>query len=167
MQHIGLVVFYVALLGFNLTIFVGLPGGWIALAAVFLYDLANGFSTLGWVILLIMLGIAAAGEVIESLLGLVYVARKGATKWGVIGAFVGGITGAVTGSLVFPFLGSIAFGLAGAFAGAVFFEYIYYKSLDRALQTGFFAFIGKLWAMLVKFSLGLLILGIFVYRSWH
>jgi uncharacterized protein YqgC (DUF456 family) len=65
-----------------------------------------------------------------------------------------------------PFIGSIIFGLVGAFALAVLFEYIYYKSLDRALQTGFFAFIGKLGAMFVKMVLSLVNLGVFVYLSW-
>jgi uncharacterized protein YqgC (DUF456 family) len=166
LQHIGLVFFYIVLFLLNVSIFVGIPGSWIALACIFIYDLANGFSKVGWVYLVVMASIAALGEVIESFLGLVYVAHKGATKWGVLGAFVGGIAGAIGGTFVIPFLGSIIFGLVGAFAGAVLFEYIYYSSLDRALQTGFFAFIGKLGAMLVKFALGLVILGLFIYRSW-
>jgi uncharacterized protein YqgC (DUF456 family) len=167
LQHIGLVFFYIVLFAFNLLIFLGVPGGWVALVAILIFDIATGFSTVGWVLLLVMAGIAVCGEVIESVLGLVYVAHKGATKWGVLGAFVGGLVGAIGGTAVFPFIGSIIFGLLGAFAGAVIFEYVYYKSLDRALQTGFFAFIGKISAMLVKFALGLVILGIFIYRSWR
>jgi uncharacterized protein YqgC (DUF456 family) len=54
----------------------------------------------------------------------------------------------------------------GAFTLAVLFEYIYYRSLDRALQTGFFAFIGKLAAMFAKMILSLFNLGVFVYLSW-
>jgi uncharacterized protein YqgC (DUF456 family) len=166
LQHIGLVLFYVVLFVFSASIFLGIPGGWIALAAIAIYDIATGFTTVGWLLLIVMAAIAILGEVVESLLGLVYVAHKGATKWGVLGAFLGGIAGAVGGAFVFPFVGSIILGLAGAFGGAVAFEYIYYRSMDRALQTGFFAFIGKLGAMFVKFALGLVILGIFIYRSW-
>jgi len=167
LQHIGLVFFYIVLFAFNLLIFLGVPGSWIALVAILIFDIATGFSTVGWVLLIVMAGIAVAGEVIESVLGLVYVAHKGATKWGVLGAFVGGLAGAIGGSAIIPFVGSIIFGLLGAFAGAVLFEYVYYRSLDRALRTGFFAFIGKISAMLVKFALGLAILGIFIYRSWR
>lgn len=166
LQHIGLVLFYLLLFVLYATIFLGIPGGWIALAAIVIFDLATGFSTVGWLLLAVMLGIAIIGEIIESFLGLVYVAQRGATKWGVLGAFVGGLAGAVAGGFVLPFLGSILLGLAGAFAGAVLFEYIYYRSMDRALQTGFSAFIGKLAAMFVKFALGLAVLGIFIYRSW-
>lgn len=167
LQHIGLIVFYIVLFAFNLLIFLGVPGSWVALVAILIFDIATGFSTVGWVLLAVMAAVAVVGEIIESFLGLVYVAHKGATKWGVLGAFIGGLAGAIGGSTIVPFIGSIIFGLLGAFAGAVLFEYIYYRSLDRALQTGFFAFIGKISAMLVKFALGLVILGIFIYRSWR
>lgn len=166
LQHIGLVLFYTLLFALYVTIFLGIPGGWVAFAAILIYDIAAGFSTVGWVLLVVMLGIAILGEIIESFFGLVYVAQRGATKWGVLGAFVGGLAGALGGGFVLPFIGSILLGLAGAFAGAVLFEYLYYRSMDRALQTGFSAFIGKLAAMFVKFALGLVVLGIFIYRSW-
>lgn len=166
LQHIGLVFFYVVLLAINVSIFLGLPGGWIAYGAMFVYDAVTGFSTLGWKWLSIMGAIMVVAEIIESLLGVVYVAAKGATKWGVLGAFLGGLLGAILGSVFIPFLGSIIFGLAGAFALAVLFEYICYRSMDHALQTGFFAFVGKLLAMFVKFALSVVNLGIFIYLSW-
>ncbi|MCK4235715.1 MAG: DUF456 domain-containing protein [Candidatus Krumholzibacteria bacterium] len=166
LQHIGLVFFYVFLFILNVSIFLGVPGSWIALGAILIYDLATGFSTVGWVVILVMVGIVVLGEIVEAFLGIVYVAHKGATRWGVLGAFIGGLAGGIGGSFVVPFLGSIVLGIAGAFAGAVAFEYLYYRSLDRALQTGFFAFIGKLGAMMVKFAMGLVIIGLFIYRSW-
>ncbi len=84
-----------------------------------------------------------------------------------MGAFLGGILGAIGGTAVIPIVGSVIFALLGAFGGAVLCEYIYYNSLDQALRTGFWAFLGKLGAMFVKFALGLLVLGIFVWRSWN
>jgi uncharacterized protein YqgC (DUF456 family) len=167
LQHIGLVLFYIVLLMVNVTLFLGIPGGWIALGVIAVYDAATGFSTIGWRWLLGMVVILLVGELIESLLGIVYVARKGASKWGVLGTFIGGLVGAIGGSFILPFIGSIIFGFVGAFVFAVVFEYIYYRSMDRALQTGFFAFIGKLTAMFVKVLLSLGNLGIFVYLSWR
>jgi len=166
LQHVGLILLYLSLFLCNVLIFVGLPGGWIALAGVLIYGLATKFSRIGWRMLVVMAGIAVAGEIVESLLGLVYVSRKGATKWGVLGAFVGGLAGALFGTLIVPLFGSILFGFAGAFGGAVLCEYLSYRSLDRAMRTGFFAFMGKLNAMLVKFALGLVILGLFIWKSW-
>jgi uncharacterized protein YqgC (DUF456 family) len=164
--HIGLGVFYIALLFMNLLIFVGLPGSWIAIGCIAIYAAATRFAIVGWRMLLVMAGIAAVGEIVESFLGVVYVARKGATKWGVLGAFVGGIVGAIVGTMILPVIGSMIFGFVGAFGGAVLLEYAYYRSLDRAMQTGFFAFMGKLMAMMVKFALGITIVVLFVYRTW-
>lgn len=166
LQHAGLVVLYVVIFLLNVLIFAGLPGSWIALAAVAVFSAATRFSTVGWKLFLAMAGITIAGEIAESLLGVVFVARKGATKWGVLGAFVGGLAGAVFGTAIIPLVGSIVFGFIGAFTGAVASEYAYYRSLDRALRTGFFAFVGKLLAMFVKFALGIVVLALFIYRTW-
>ena len=124
-QHIGLVVFYLVLLALNVTIFLGIPGGWIAFGAIVVYDIVTGFTAVGWKWLIVMAVVLVVGEVIESFLGIVYVARKGASRWGVLGTFVGGIAGAIVGSFIIPFIGTIIFGLIGAFALAVVFEYIY------------------------------------------
>jgi uncharacterized protein YqgC (DUF456 family) len=167
LEHIGLVIFYIVLLALNVTIFVGIPGGWIALGAMVVYDIATGFSAVGWKWLIVMVLVLLVGEVIESLLGLVYVARKGASRWGVLGAFLGGLGGAIGGTFVIPFIGSIIFGLVGAFVFAVVFEYLRYKALDRAIQTGFFAFVGKISAILIKTILSLANLGVFIYLSWR
>ncbi len=166
LQHAGLVVLYVALFLLNVLIFAGVPGSWITLGAIAIYAAATRFSDVGWKMFIIMAGITAVGEIVESLLGVVYVARKGATKWGVLGAFVGGLAGAVFGTAIIPLAGSILFGFIGAFAGAVVSEYIVYRSLDRALRTGFFAFSGKLLAMLAKFALAIVVLALFIYRTW-
>jgi uncharacterized protein len=166
LHHAGLVAIYALLFLLNVLIFAGVPGSWIALAGIAIYAAATRFAVVGWRTLLVMAGIAAAGEIVESILGVAYVARKGATKWGVLGAFVGGLAGAVFGTAIVPLAGSILFGFVGAFAGAVAFEYFAYRSLDKALRTGFFAFVGKLLAMLVKFALALVVLALFIYRTW-
>jgi len=51
-------------------------------------------------------------------------------------------------------------------AGAVAGEYCVWSSMDRAMRTGFWSFIGKLQAMFIKYALALLILALFIYRSW-
>jgi len=166
LQHVGLAALYLVLFLLNILIFVGVPGSWIALAAIVVYSFATRFSEVGWKTLLVMGAVAALGEIVESLLGIVYVAHKGGTKWGVFGAFAGGLAGAILGTALLPLVGSIVFGFIGAFAGSVICEYLYYRSLDRALRTGFFAFVGKLVAMLAKFALALAILALFIYRTW-
>ncbi len=165
-QHIGLVLLYLLFLILDLLIFVGLPGSWIMFAGIIVYALIAGLSSIGWAYLVIMAALLIIGEIVESTLGIVVVAGKGATRWGILGTFLGGIIGAIAGAAIIPVAGSIIFALVGAFSGAVLCEYIYYNSLDQALRTGFFAFIGKLLAIFVKVALGLIALGIFIYRSW-
>jgi len=92
--------------------------------------------------------------------------KKGASKWGALGAFIGGIAGAVLGTAALPVIGSVIFGLLGAFAGAVVAEYILYKKMEDAINVGFWAFVGKLWAYFVKFAIATAVLVIFIVRSW-
>ena len=166
LQYAGLIFLYILIFASDVAIFVGIPGGWISLGIIFLFDLSCRFSVVGWKLLLVMLGIMVVGEIAESLLGVVYVHQRGASKWGVLGAFLGGILGAVLGSLIVPIAGSIIFALVGAVFLAVLFEYFNFRSMDKAMQTGFSAFVGKLAAMVVKFALACAIAGIFILRSW-
>ena len=150
----------------QLLIFAGLPGGWIGLGVIFIYDLATGFDTVGWVWWIVFVVLLVVGEIIEAFLGTVVVLKKGASKWGAVGAFAGGIIGAVLGTSVLPVIGSVLFGLLGAFGGAVLAEYIQYERLDDAMKTGFWAFVGKLWAYMVKYALAVAVGIMFIVRSW-
>ncbi len=167
LQHTGLVLLFLLIFLVDLLIFAGLPGGWIGLGIIFIYDLASGFHTVGWPWWIVFGALLAVGEIIEAFLGTAVALKKGASKWGALGAFVGGIVGAILGTSVMPVIGSVVFGLFGAFAGAVVAEYILYSRMDEALRTGFWAFVGKLWAYFVKYALALVALVIFIIRSWR
>lgn len=142
-----------ALLAANFSILISLPGGWIALGLAVLLDLITGFHSIGWLTLSIFAGLLVVGEIVESLLGMVYVAKKGATRWGVIGGFLGGFTGAIAGSAAVPILGTLLGGLLGAFGGAVAGEYLRDQKLEPSLRIGVHATVGKLLATSIKFGL--------------
>ena len=131
-------------------ILLSLPGGWVALGLALLYDLLHGFDAIGWVRLAIFAGLLAVGEGVEALLGTVYVAKKGATRTGVLGAFVGGIAGAIAGSPILPVIGTLIGGFLGAFGGAVAGEYLADRQLEPSLRVGFHATVGKFLAVSVK-----------------
>lgn len=162
-----MVLFSALLFLLDLLVFVGLPGTWIALGCVAIYAFATRLAVVGWGMLLAMTLVCVVGEIVESLLGIVYVSRRGASKRGTFGAFAGGIAGAVLGTAIVPIVGSMIFAFVGAFAGAVALEYLAYRSMDRALRTGFFAFMGKLLASLAKFALGLVVVGLFLYSVFR
>ena len=149
----GVGVWILFLLAANFAILVSLPGGWIALGLALLFDLIAGFEAIGWVWLAVFAGLLAIGEVVESLLGIVYVAKQGATRHGVVGAFLGGILGAILGSGALPVVGTLVGGLAGAFGGAVLGEYLRDQQLEPSVRIGMHATIGKLLATSVKFGL--------------
>ena len=77
------------------------------------------------------------------------------------------IIGAIVGTSILPVIGSVIFGLFGAFGGAVLAEYIQYEKMDDALKTGFWAFVGKLWAYFAKYAIAVAVLVIFIVRSWR
>lgn len=150
-----LVLLAVVLLLASGAILVSLPGGWIALAVAVLYDLAYGFEKIGWTWLGVFAGLMVLGEILESLLGTLYVAKKGASRTGMIGGFVGGIVGAILGSGALPVVGTILGSIAGSFAGAVGGEYYRNERLEPSLRVGWHATVGRVLATTAKFALAL------------
>jgi hypothetical protein len=164
----GVVVWTIAMLVACFATLLSLPGGWVALGLAILYDALHGFGVIGWPRLVIFAALLGVGELIEALLGSVYVAKKGASRWGVVGAFVGGIVGAILGTPVFPIAGTIAGGFLGAFAGAVLGEYLRDRRLEPSLRIGVHATIGKLLAVTAKGALaaaGAVVVGVSVWRD--
>lgn len=139
-----------ALAGGCLAVLLSLPGGWVALALAVLYDLGFGFRAIGPERLILFAVLLGVGEAVEAFLGTVYVAARGATKWGVLGALVGGIAGAIAGSAALPVLGTLAGSFAGAFAGAVAGEYARDRRLQPSLRIGMHATVGRMGAVTVK-----------------
>jgi uncharacterized protein YqgC (DUF456 family) len=135
------------------TILISLPGGWIALGLAVLFDLLHGFRSVGWERLLLFAALLGVGELIEAFLGSVYVAKKGATRYGVVGTFVGGLLGGAAGTGVVPVAGTLIGGFLGAFAGATVAELIRERRLEPSVRIGFHATVGKLLAVLVKYAL--------------
>lgn len=137
------------------SIWIALPGGWLTLALAVGYDALFGFDRIGWVALGVFTGLLAVGELIESLLGTIYVAKKGATRYGMAGAFLGGFLGAIAGSSLLPVVGTVLGGFVGSFAGAVLMEYWRDSKVEPSFRIGLHATIGRFLAMAVKFALAM------------
>jgi len=135
------------------TILISLPGGWVALGLAVVYDLFYGFQAIGWPHLLVFAGLMVVAEAIEAVLGTIYVAKKGATRYGMVGGFVGGILGAIAGSSAMPLVGTVLGGFVGAFGGAVLGEYLREQRMEPSLRIGMHATVGRILAVTVKFAL--------------
>ncbi len=162
-----LLVFLYIFLAFVLAAnMIGLPGNWILVFVALIAGLVTHFTKMTWGYLLLCLGLALLGELIESLLGTLVVAKKGGGRWGIIGSFLGGLIGVVGGSAVVPPIGSVIFGFVGAFAGAVLGELAHVGNVDEALRIGFWSFLGRVMAIMGKVTVGCVIFWIIVTKTW-
>ncbi len=113
----------------------GLPGAWLLLAGAVLLELTDGALlgvpaggadpvSFGWWLLGGALALAALGEGLEILAGLLGAKVGGGTRRGSIGAFVGGLAGMLAGTFLLPvpILGSLVGALLGTFGGALLGE---------------------------------------------
>ena len=161
------VLLYIVLTAVLLTTAIGLPGNWILVGiAVVISAIGKFTGALGWEYLLVIVGLATLGELIESLLGAVVVVKRGGTKWGVIGSILGGFAGVILGAGVMPPLGSVLFGFVGAFAGAVLGEWAKQQQVEPALRVGFWSFVGRALAIAAKVAVGFVILVLIVIQTW-
>jgi hypothetical protein len=165
-HKILLVLLYTGLGLSLLSTIVGVPGNWILVGAALVVGLVTGFAKMSVATFLLCAGLAVLGELIESLLGVVIVARKGGSKLGVLGSVAGGFAGVVLGAGLVPPLGSVLLGFVGAFLGAVFGEILRNPDMNIALRIGFWSFVGRMSAIAVKFSAGCVIFWLIVRSTW-
>jgi uncharacterized protein YqgC (DUF456 family) len=161
----GLVLLYLFLSSCLILTVLGLGGNWVVVGVAVILKLA-GVGDLTWWWLLAMAALAGIGELVESFLGVAVVARKGGTRWGVVGSFAGGILGAVVGSSVVPPVGSLVGALVGAFAGAALGEFYRHRHVDSAVRIGWWSFLGRGMATAFKLAIGMTIIAIVVIRTW-
>lgn len=164
--RIGLVVFYLFLVASLLLTVIGLPGNWILVSVALVATLIPWFE-MSWIWFIVIAALAVLGEIIESALGVVVVARKGGTRWGVLGSFVGGIAGVILGSPLVPPFGALLFGFVGAFAGAVLGEYYRSRHVEGSLRVGGWSFVGRALAIMGKVAAGVGIVWIVVSQTWR
>jgi len=165
-QWTWFILWVILLLAASLLVYVGLGGNFIILGLALLHGLVTGFDPIGWRLLVLLLIVALVAEGIEFLLGTFYVARKGASRAGVVAAFVGGLLGAAAGTAVLPVVGSILGSFAGAFAGAILGEYHHQRQLEPSFRIGGHAFVGKLAAIFVKHACGLVMIFLILRKTW-
>ena len=146
-----LIIMVVGLIGVVVPLLPGIPLAWLGL---FIYALVTGFEKISiatTVVFFIVMLLALGLDFLAPMLG----ARKyQASKWGVIGAFVG----FTVGIFILPGWGIIL----GPFVGALLGELIVKRQFGQAFKSALGAFIGFIAGTLFKIVIILIMMGFFI-----
>ena len=163
LAFIGLLLVILLLIGVNavgvLMVALQLPGTWIMLAATALFAWwrwdHDGFATIGGWMLMVLLGLAVIGEIVEFIAGAWGTRRVGGSKRAATLAIIGGVTGAIIGSLVIPILvvGTLLGAALGAGAGSILGDRWAGREWEAALTAGRGAAIGRFWGAAGKLGI--------------
>ena len=139
-------------LGWLATVVFGLPGTWLmvlstGIAAWLQWQPGQppGDQAIsGWT-LLVLVGLALLGEVLEFIAGAAGAKRAGGSGRGAVAAIVGGIVGAIVGTFAIPIplLGSLLGAAAGAGLGAGGVEMFGGKTMEDSVRIGVGARVGR------------------------
>jgi uncharacterized protein YqgC (DUF456 family) len=152
---LAVAVMLVGLAGVFLPVIPGVP---IIFGAALLYALLTDFSTISSQTLAVFAILTVVSMVLDWVASVMGVKKMGGSYAGMVGALVGMIIG-----LLLPGVGIIGF-IIGAFAGAYLMELLINKNARVALRAGLGSFLGFLVGGLMKFVIGVIIIGIFVWQ---
>jgi len=161
MEWLLLIPVLAAFLVSFLFVLLGLPGNFLLVGLALLYGLGTGFSEITGRVMLMLLGAAVVGELLEFASGIIFSRKYGASIPGALGSVAGGIAGGVIGAgagLVLALPGAFL----GAFAGAFLVEYLRFRKLENAARAGTGAFFGRIAGVLFKGLAGCVICIIFL-----
>lgn len=153
-----LLVMLIGLAGVVLPVLPGVP---IISAAALIYALLTDFNPIGAQTLLIFAILTILALVLDWAASVIGVRKMGGSRAGMIGALAGTIIG-----LLLPGAGIVGF-IIGAFAGAYIMELLVNKNSRVALRAGLGSFLGFLAGGLLKFVIGSIMIGMFVWQVLH
>jgi len=150
---IFLLIMLVGMVGVIIPILPGVP---LIFGATFVYALITDFNEITWNVIGIFVILTAVSLVVDWLATTYGVKKMGGSYAGMIGAFLGMIIGLFAGAV---------FGLViGAFIGAIIGELLVGKKSDAAVKAGVGSFLGLLAGGLLKFIIGVVMIGVFVWK---
>ncbi len=143
-----LAVMTIGLLGLLFPIIPGLVIIWVAALGWGLYA---GFGVLGWIMFALITILMIAGSIIDNILMGTKAHESGAPWWVILVALVAG----VIGNIFLPIIGGIVAALLALFL----VEYARRKDAKKALTSMKGMVIGCGWAILIRFIMGLFMIG--------
>jgi uncharacterized protein len=137
-----------------------LPGQVIIWVAALGYGLTVGFGTLGWISFAILTVLMLAGSIIDNILMGASAHKEGAPWWVILIATAAAIIGSFV--IPVPIIGGILAALLTLFA----IEWIRRKDWRMALASIKGMLIGWGWAFLIRFIIGIVMIGLWLIWAW-
>lgn len=166
-MHYFLAILCIALMILSLMlIFLSLPGTWVILALVGLWGFFSGSPELTFPFFILLVGLAALGELVEFLAGYFGSKRYGGSSKGSVGGMIGAVAGAI---LCAPFcfgLGALPGALAGSFAGTYLMEKSGGMGSNGAIKAAYGATLGRFGGFVVKLGIGISMVWMSASRIW-
>ena len=161
-----LLVLAVVLFAGLLLIPLGLPGIWLIVGAVALYNPITGTEAVGTVTIIGILLLATLAEVIEFTLAARYTKQYGGSKRAGWGAIIGGMVGAIIGVPI-PVIGSVIGAFVGSFVGAFVAEFTRGTATGAATKVATGALLGRVMATAAKVAIGMVMAVWTLAAAWQ
>jgi uncharacterized protein YqgC (DUF456 family) len=137
-----------------------LPGLVIIWVVALGYGLAAGFGTLGWIMFALMTVLMIAGSVVDNILMGRSAHKEGAPWWVILVAMVAAILGSFV--IPIPIIGGILAALGTLFG----IEWIRRKNWRKALASLKGMLVGWGWAFVIRFIIGMIMIGLWLIWAW-
>ena len=145
-----------------------LPGNWLMVGSLCLFLLLTGTTTgPDWTTLLIVIVLAAIGEVLELFTGSANASKKGASRRAMVLSLMMSMVGSIAGAFVIPIpvigsaIGAVCGAAIGAFSGAWLGEAWKGTESSKRAEIGTAAMSGRMIGMVAKLTVGA---AIFVFQ---
>ena len=153
---ITLVIMVIGLFGLIVPIFPGITVIWLA---ALVYGVVTGFNTLAWVIFGVITVLMIVGVTIDNILMGAKAHKEGAA-WS---SLVLGMLAGVLGTIFLPPIG----GILAAPLAVLLLEYLRHHDINKALLTLRGLVIGWGLSFVVRFFIGLVMIGVWLVWAFH
>jgi uncharacterized protein len=156
-QAITITLMLVGLISLFIPILPGLVIIWVAALG---YGLYAGFGVLGWVMFGIMSVLMITGSVVDNILMGTRAHKHGAAWWAILIA----LAAAILGSFLIPI--PVVGGVVSALLALFLVEYARRKNAAEAWKAVRGMMEGCGWAVVVRFIMGLVMIGLWMIWAW-
>lgn len=144
----------------------GLPANWVALGFAALWFVFVPDNAFTWPVFGLLIALAVAGEVIETLMGHIWGKKYGASGKATVAGIIGAIIGAILGAPILFGIGALFGALAGAFLGALAVELFRGIPSNEAIKAAWGTMLGRAGGTVLKTAIGFAMIVIAAPRIW-